>query len=99
MANNQRKNNNAPSQPRPRGGFSATEFIKKQLDRNRTAETTKPVSEVVSFPITTELPVEIGREPARKPDRDMAAMMSQYLAAAEEHLNSGAVWEAVGVYR
>lgn len=99
MANNQKKNSDTQSQPRPRGGFSATEFIKKQLDRNRTTENAKPASEVVSFPITTESPVDVAKETERKSSQDMVAVMNQYLTAAEEHLSSGAVWEAVGVYR
>jgi tetratricopeptide (TPR) repeat protein len=98
MANNPKKNN-IPSQSLPRSGFNATEFIKKQLDRKRTADNAQPVSEVVSFPITTESPAGTTRETERKSDRDIAEVMNQYLAAAEEHLSSGAVWEAVGVYR
>jgi tetratricopeptide (TPR) repeat protein len=101
MANNQKKNNDTQSQPRPerRSGFSATEFIKKQLERNKTADTSPPASEVVLFPITTEPLAGTARETERKPGHDVVAVMNQYLTAAEEHLSSGAVWEAVGVYR
>jgi len=98
MANNDNNKNN-DTQSRPRNGFNATAFIKKQLERNKPAEGTKPASEVVSFPITSEpqpLPI---RDKEIKPDIARSEIMKHYLGAAQEHLASGAVWEAVGVYR
>lgn len=97
MANS--NNNQSNNLSKPRSGFSATEFIKKQLERKKTADATQPVSEVVSFPITNEPQSDSVQEKEKKPERDIVEVMNQYLAAAEEHLSSGAVWEAVGVYR
>ena len=98
MANKNNKNNDTQSQPKPRSGFNATAFIKKQLERSKPAEGTKPVSEIVTFPITSESqPVSIPEE--KELTVVSTEIMNRYLAVAEEHLASGALWEAVGVYR
>ncbi|MDI6783015.1 MAG: hypothetical protein QME64_02845 [bacterium] len=93
------QNKNIDTSSRPRSGFSATAFIKKQLERSKPPDGTKPASEVVSFPITSELQALLSKDNEIKPEMAWSEIMNHYLAAAQEHLAAGAVWEAVGVYR
>ncbi|MCX7918735.1 MAG: hypothetical protein N3A72_03810 [bacterium] len=102
MANKSDTTNNTntqqPQQPRARGGFSATAFIKKQLQGKNATERVREVTEVVAYPIT---PPSGTSEPVageKTPQGDIAGFIQRSLKVAEEHLANGAVWEAVGVY-